>query len=112
MPAGPPLRRQGSTSARSAEKVGPVNLEVSVQYRRELVLGDEVEVETRFEYPSPRIVRVVQTVIRGADRAVAAELVSTTGLLDLSARRLVVDAGRVWRRLVADPAAIDLPAEN
>ncbi|GAA4465611.1 acyl-CoA thioesterase [Phytohabitans houttuyneae] len=37
----------------AAAGLGPVELDVSIKYLHELVLGDEVDVITRFEYPAP-----------------------------------------------------------
>jgi YbgC/YbaW family acyl-CoA thioester hydrolase len=94
----------------AAANIGPVNLEVSVTYKRELTIGDEVEVETRFEYPNQKVTRVVQTLTRKSDGALAAEVVTTTGLLDLKRRRLVDDAMQTWLKFVTDLSVLDLPA--
>ncbi|MFD6566120.1 acyl-CoA thioesterase [Micromonospora profundi] len=92
----------------AAAGFGPVDLDVSIKYRRELMLGDEIDVETRFEYPSPKIVKVVQSTIR-SDGIVAAEVTSLTGLMNLTERKLVDNAAVVWRRFLRQPSIVDLP---
>jgi len=84
-------------------------LDVSIKYRRELMLGDEIDVETRFEYPSPKIVKVVQSTVRRSDGIVAAEVTSLTGLMNLTERKLVDNAAVVWRRFLRQPSIVDLP---
>ncbi|KOX03197.1 hypothetical protein ADK66_28770 [Micromonospora sp. NRRL B-16802] len=93
----------------AAAGFGPVELDVSIKYRRELMLGDEIDVETRFEYPSPKIVKVVQSTIRRSDGTVAAEVTSLTGLMNLTERKLVDNAAAVWRRFLREPSIVDLP---
>lgn len=93
--------------ALAAAAIGPIHLEVTVKYLKELVLGDEVEVQTRFEYPKPKIVRVLQTLTRVSDGAPVAEVASTTGLLDLRRRQLLDDARQTWRKFLTDTTVID-----
>ncbi|WP_051571462.1 acyl-CoA thioesterase [Cryptosporangium arvum] len=90
-----------------AAGLGPVNLEVSITYAREVVLGDEIAVETRFEYPSPKLVKVVQTLTR-RDGIVAAQVVSVTGLMDLRRRKLVDDAAGRYGEFLSDLTVVDL----
>lgn len=93
----------------AAAGYGPVELDVSIKYLRELMLGDEIDVETRFEYPSPKIVKVIQSTIRSSDGAVAAEVTSVTGLMNLTERKLVDNAAAVWLRFLRHPSIVDLP---
>ncbi|GAA0607772.1 hypothetical protein GCM10009534_48130 [Kribbella sandramycini] len=92
----------------AAAGVGPVELNVAIEYRQELVLGNEVVIVTRFEYPSPKIVRLVQTIVRRSDGVVAGVVTSVTGLLDLASRRLVDDAAGCWASFLRDPAVVGL----
>ncbi|MFF9868267.1 acyl-CoA thioesterase [Streptomyces sp. NPDC013953] len=82
--------------------VGPVALEVTVRYHRELRAGDQVEVTCAFLWGEGRTFRIEQT-IRKADGTVAAEVTGVGGLLDLEKRRLVADPRAVFRTLATDP---------
>ncbi|MEU8256614.1 acyl-CoA thioesterase [Micromonospora inaquosa] len=93
----------------AAAGFGPVELDVSIKYRRELMLGDEIDVETRFEYPSPKFVRVIQSTVRRSDGALAAEVTSLTGLMNLTERKLVDNGVVVWRQFLRRPSVVDLP---
>ncbi|WEO94460.1 acyl-CoA thioesterase [Streptomyces sp. FXJ1.172] len=85
-----------------ARGVGPVALETTIRYRRELLAGDEVDVTCAFEWGEGKTFRIVQEV-RRADGTVAAEITAVGGLLDLGERRLVADPGATFKELGADP---------
>ncbi|WP_327037657.1 thioesterase family protein [Micromonospora maris] len=87
----------------------PVELDVSIKYLHELMLGDEIDVESRFEFPSPKTIRVVQSIVRRSDGALAATVTSLTGLMNLTERKLVDDAAGVWRTFLREPSVVDLP---
>ncbi|MEU9980597.1 acyl-CoA thioesterase [Streptomyces sp. NPDC050856] len=78
--------------------VGPVALEVTVRYRRELRAGDEVAVTCAFVWGEGKTFRIEQT-IRKADGTVAAEVSGVGGLMDLAERRLVADPREYFRSL-------------
>ncbi|MGI5163703.1 acyl-CoA thioesterase [Spirillospora sp. CA-253888] len=88
-----------------ATGIGPVTLETTVKYRRELRGGDEVEVTCRFEFGEGRTFTIAQQV-RKADGTVAAEVSSVCGLLHLAERRLIADPAGHLRPLAADPAVL------
>jgi acyl-CoA thioester hydrolase len=90
-----------------ARGVGPVALETTIRYRRELLAGDEVEVTCGFVWGEGKTFRIEQT-IRKADGTVAAEIEAVGGLMDLSARRLVADPRERFKELAADPALFGL----
>lgn len=96
-----------SQRALQDKRVGPVVLETTVRYLRELHAGDEVEVSCRFLWGEGKTFRVEQT-IRKADGTVSAEVTGVAGLLDLDARRLVADPAGHFRALAQDPAAFGL----
>jgi acyl-CoA thioester hydrolase len=73
-----------------ADGVGPVALETTLRFRRELRGGDEVRVTCRFEFNSNRTFRIIQEILT-VDGAVAAEVTALGGLLDLTSRKLVAD---------------------
>ncbi|RII08097.1 Long-chain acyl-CoA thioesterase FadM [Streptomyces sp. YIM 130001] len=87
--------------------VGPVVLETTIRYRRELLAGDEVDVSCTFVWGEGKTFRVEQT-LRRADGQLAAELTSVGGVLDLSARRLVADPTEPFRSLAATPSLMGL----
>ncbi|MFB7733040.1 acyl-CoA thioesterase [Streptomyces sp. NPDC056112] len=87
--------------------VGPVALETTIRYLRELLAGDEVDVTCAFEWGGGKTFRIRQT-IRKADGTVAAEIDAVGGLLDLKARRLVPAPHDHFRQLATDPALFGL----
>jgi acyl-CoA thioester hydrolase len=102
------LRAAGiSQAALIGSGVGPVALETTIRYRRELVAGDEVEVTCRFLWGEGKTFRVEQT-IRKTDGTVAAELSAVGGLMDLKARRLVPDPQGYFKELASDPGLFGL----
>nr|BFD81863.1 acyl-CoA thioesterase [Streptomyces sp. Xyl84] len=87
--------------------VGPVTLETTISYKRELLAGEEVQVTCAFEWGEGKTFRIRQSV-RKADGTVAAEITAVGGLLDLKARRLVPDPQGRFKELAADPALFGL----
>ncbi|MEU5346112.1 acyl-CoA thioesterase [Streptomyces sp. NPDC020766] len=96
-----------SQAGLAAKGVGPVSLEMTVRYRRELRAGDEVEVTCDFIWGEGKTFRVEQT-IRKSDGTVAAELTGVGGLMDLKERKLVADPRDYFRALASDPGRFDL----
>ncbi|MFC8668353.1 MULTISPECIES: acyl-CoA thioesterase [Streptomyces] len=102
------LQAAGITQAGLAAKgVGPVSLEMTVRYRRELRAGDEVEVTCEFIWGEGKTFRIEQT-IRKPDGTVAAELTAVGGLMDLKERKLVADPRDYFRALASDPGRFGL----
>lgn len=83
-----------------SEGIGPVLLEETIRYRRELRLGDVVRVSCCFEglRPGTRTFTIRQE-FRLRDGTLAAELECACGLLDLADRSLVADPDACLRRL-------------
>ncbi len=90
-----------------ASGVGPVALETTVRYRKELRGGDEVGVSCGFDWDGGRTFRIIQHVMR-SDGTVAAEIRGVGGLLDLSSRRLVPDPDVRMAALASRPELIGL----
>ncbi|MFF8288685.1 acyl-CoA thioesterase [Streptomyces sp. NPDC016309] len=90
-----------------AKGVGPVALEVTVRYLRELRAGDEVEVTCAFVWGEGKTFRIEQT-IRRTDGTVAAEITGVGGLLDLERRKLVADPRERFRALADAPEVFGL----
>ncbi|MCF1593518.1 acyl-CoA thioesterase [Streptomyces muensis] len=87
--------------------VGPVALETTIRYKRELLAGDEVDVTCAFEWSGGKTFRIRQTV-RKTDGTVAAELTAVGGLLDLKERRMVADPQDYFKELATDPSLFGL----
>ncbi|MFD5638792.1 MULTISPECIES: acyl-CoA thioesterase [unclassified Streptomyces] len=90
-----------------ARGLGPVALETTIRYRRELRAGDEVEVTCVFLWGEGKSFRIEQT-IRKTDGTVAAEITAVGGLMDLTERRLVPGARDAFKALARDPGPLGL----
>jgi len=91
-----------------AENLGPVNLETTIRFRRELRARARIDVLTRFVWEPGKVSRVVQEFLT-PDGAVVAEVESLSGLLDLDRRRLVADPAHYWRKYASRPEILGLP---
>jgi acyl-CoA thioester hydrolase len=101
------LRAAGiSQDALIASGIGPVVLESTIRYLRELRGGDEVDVSCGFEWGEGRTFRVRQD-YRRPDGTPVAELVAVGGLLDLRERRLVKEPRERLRALASMPELLD-----
>ncbi|WP_246102454.1 acyl-CoA thioesterase [Streptomyces piniterrae] len=89
------------------KRVGPVTVETTIRYLRELRAGDEVAVSCEFVWGEGRTFRVEQTV-RKLDGTVSAEISAVGGLLDLTERKLLKDPREVFRELADDPSLLGL----
>ncbi|MFB7245727.1 thioesterase [Streptomyces populi] len=102
------LHASGISQAKLAARgVGPVVLETTIRYLRELRAGDEVEVTCAFLWGEGRSFRIEQTV-RKTDGTVSAEITAVGGLMDLTERRLVPGARDAFTSLAADPGPLGL----
>lgn len=90
-----------------AKGVGPVVLETTISYRRELRAGDTVDVSCAFVWRDGRTFQVVQRITR-TDGVLAAEITGVGGILDLTERRLVADPREALRAVASDPALLGL----
>ncbi|MFE5285985.1 acyl-CoA thioesterase [Nocardia sp. NPDC056611] len=87
--------------------IGPVVLEQTIKYQRELHLGDEVNVTCEFEFTGGKIFRMRQRIVK-LDGTVSAEIDAVSGILDLAARKLVADPGAALRAVADSPEALGL----
>jgi acyl-CoA thioester hydrolase len=101
------LRAAGISQAELLGKgIGPVALETTIRYRRELIAGDEVEVTCGFVWGEGKTFRIQQT-IRKTDGTVAAEITAVGGLLDLKERRLIQEPREYFKELATEPGLFD-----
>ncbi|MEU0331856.1 acyl-CoA thioesterase [Streptomyces sp. NPDC006193] len=87
--------------------VGPVALETTIRYLRELLAGDEADVTCAFEWGTGKTFRIRQE-IRKADGTLAAEITAVGGMLDLKERKLLADPREVFKELAADLGPLGL----
>lgn len=87
--------------ALAGQGLGPVFLELTIKFHRELRAGDTVTISSQFVFPEAggRTFFVDQRLVK-SDGTLAATLRSTTGLFDLSTRKLVADPQRTLGQLV------------
>ncbi|WP_433575349.1 acyl-CoA thioesterase [Nocardia brasiliensis] len=90
-----------------ATGVGPVVLESTIKYLRELRGGDEVTVDTDIEYSGGKTF-IFRHEIRKLDGTVAAEARVVGGLLDLRERKLVAGPAERFRDLAERPDLLGL----
>ncbi|WP_461711683.1 acyl-CoA thioesterase [Streptomyces sp. DSM 41013] len=90
-----------------ARGVGPVALQTTIRFQRELLAGDEVTVTCAFEWGTGKTFRIRQLVTK-ADGTVAAEIEAVGGLMDLGERRLVPDPRQRFKELAARPELFGL----
>ncbi|MGR6320187.1 thioesterase family protein [Micromonospora soli] len=102
------LRAAGISQDRLiASGVGPVALEVTVKFLRELRGGDEVDVSCEFRWGEGKTFQIVQELTR-PDGGQVATVTGVGGLLDLSARRLVPNPRERFQELATDPGPLNL----
>ncbi|MFC0601359.1 acyl-CoA thioesterase [Streptomyces palmae] len=103
------FRAAGITQKSLLDKgIGPVNLETTIKYRRELHAGEEVDVSCAVLHKEDSKTFTIEQRIHKADGTLAAELTSVGGILDLAERRLVASPQDSLRALAHDPAIIGL----
>ncbi|HEY9370020.1 acyl-CoA thioesterase [Streptomyces sp.] len=86
---------------------GPAVLENTMRFRQELRGGDEVDVTCRWVWGDGKTFRVEQE-IRRADGALACEISSIAGLLDLEKRKLVANPAEHFAKLAEHPEIMGL----
>ena len=100
------LRAAGVTVDRMLTAgLGPVTLETTIRFHRELRAGDAVTISCVFIWEAGKTFRIEQE-LRRADDSVAAEIRSVGGLLDLVQRRLLPDPRSRWLALATNPSAL------
>jgi acyl-CoA thioester hydrolase len=87
--------------------VGPVVLETTIRYLKELRAGDEVDVTCSFLWGTGKTFRVEQDYTR-TDGTAIAQVTSVAGLLDRELRRLVSDPAERLRSLAAETSPLGM----
>lgn len=87
--------------------VGPVILELTVRYKHELRLGDEVDVGFRVIPGEGKAIAFEHEVVR-ADGVLAAELSGYAGVMSFAERRLIADPVARLRELATASSVIGL----
>lgn len=90
-----------------AAGIGPVALDVTVRFRRELRGGDEVDVTCEFDWGEGKVFHIRQE-FRRPDGTHVASLTSAAGLLDLRERRLVPDPRARFTTLASGSGSMKL----
>ncbi|MCA2218267.1 acyl-CoA thioesterase [Jidongwangia harbinensis] len=90
-----------------AHGIGPVNLETTIRFHREVLAGDEVGVTCAFRWGDGKTFRVEQGLHTAGGDPVA-EVLSVGGLLDLRERRLLPGPGGHFRALADRPELLGL----
>lgn len=72
------------------EGVAPVLLASTITYRREIRMGETVEVTCDVKFGTGKTFEIEQTIYK-ADGTVSAELTCTVGVMDLERRKLIED---------------------
>ena len=91
----------------SSAGIGPVVLETTIKYLRELRGGDEVTITCEFDWKTGKTFAIRQQ-IRELDGTVAADIAGVGGLLDLMTRKLVATPGERLAALADRPDLLGL----
>jgi acyl-CoA thioester hydrolase len=91
----------------TAQGLGPIDLEVTTRFHRELRLGDEVDVTCTFEWNSGRTYRIMQE-IRNLDGVLVAEVNSLGAVLDLAKRRMIANPATHLRSVTEFPERLGI----
>jgi len=70
------------------DQCGPVVLEINIQYRNELKLGEKISISSQTIEANSKIIQMGQ-VIKKEDGSVSAKAKITIGLMDLDKRKLI-----------------------
>ncbi|GAB2960893.1 acyl-CoA thioesterase [Amycolatopsis acidiphila] len=87
------------------ERVSPVLLASSINYRREIRMGETVEVTCDAKFGTGKSFQIEHH-IRKLDGTLSAELTCTVGLMDLERRKLVEDPRGRFERAGYDMAVL------
>lgn len=84
------------------QKIGPVILEMTIKFKKELKLRDEIEIHTHCDNPRLKITQIHQKIfLPGGEEASEGKF--TVGLFDLKARRLIEPTPEWLRAVLGNP---------
>ncbi|OEV04059.1 acyl-CoA thioesterase [Streptomyces oceani] len=86
---------------------GPVTLETTIRYHREVVVGDDVDISCALVFGEGKTFRVEQR-LTCPDGSLVAEVSGVGGLLDLTERKLVRTPRDHFRSEARDPGLLGL----
>lgn len=85
------------------DQVGPVILDLHLEFKKEIRLRQKIKVESRFvEHKNRLVMQLEQKMFLPDDGGLASRLVLNVGLMDMKARRLVPADERWLKALGAD----------
>lgn len=87
------------------QRVAPVLLSTTVNFRRELRANEHLEVTCAVKFSTGKTFDIEQLILK-ADGTVAAEVTCVAGLLDLDARKLLTDPRAAFESRGFDPAKL------
>jgi acyl-CoA thioester hydrolase len=90
-----------------ADRVGPVNLQTTIRYHRELIVAEEIDVTAACVYGDGKTFEARQEFLR-VDGTLVAEVTSICGMFDLEERRLRPDPAAIWRSYAEKPELMGL----
>lgn len=94
-------------NAMVAGGIGPVVLEVTIKYLRELRGGEEVDVTCELGWAEGKVFQFKQQIVK-KDGTVCADIVLVGGIMDLRARKLVPNPAERLAALASDPAMLGI----
>lgn len=86
---------------------GPINLETTLRFKRELRGNDEIDLSCAFLWGEGKTFTVRQEITR-VDGVLIAEISSVSAIMDLRERRLVPSPQEAWRRFATAPERLGL----
>lgn len=89
-------------TAVEGKRIGPIALEATIHYRRELRLGETFDVITTAEWGDGKVFRMNAELLK-TDGTVAASLTGVFGFMDLRARKLLAGPTDIVAACCAHP---------
>lgn len=86
---------------------GPINLETTLRFKRELRGNDEIDMSCAFIWGDGKTFTVRQEITR-IDGVLIAEISSVSAMMDLRERRLAPSPQEAWRRFATMPERLGL----
>lgn len=88
-------------------RVGPVMLESTISFRRELREAEEIDVTAEVKFGTGKTFKMDHRILK-LDGTVSAEITCTLGLMDLDARKLIADPREVFAATGTDLSTLSV----